>query len=399
MGTNRREDMTTPTMQRLLESAALETPAFVFDVGTLIEDAARVREMAEAAGIVPLFAMKSFSVIAGLRAIASRVDGFAASSLFEAQVGRAVLDERQTVHITSPGLRPDEIEAVCATVDYISFNSIGQWERDRPVARGRVHCGLRVNPQRSLVEDARYDPCSAHSKLGVPLDALRAIAHGSIDRLDGIDGVHFHTNADSEDLLPLLQTVEDLLDGLGPLWDRIDWVNLGGGYLFQQPRHQDALQKAADRIRARRPSCRLFIEPGASIVRRAGAVVATVVDLFDSHGKTIAMLDTSVNHMPEVFEYQFEPDVAGETEGGAYRYRFAGATCLAGDLLGEHAFDAPLHVGSRVVFPDMGAYSAVKSHWFNGVNLPTLYAIDATGQLSLVRRFGFDDFVNHCGGW
>jgi len=395
----KREEMTTPQLQRLIQQADLETPAFVFDVGALVEDAERVRRAATAAGIVPLFAMKSFSIIAGLRAIAGRVDGFAASSLFEAQLGRAVGSPRHTVHITSPGLRPDECERVCETVDYVSFNSIGQWERSRAVARGKVHCGLRVNPQRSLVEDARYDPCSAHSKLGVPLDALRETVRTSIARLDGIDGVHFHTNADSEDLLPLLQTVEVLLDGLGPLWDRVDWVNLGGGYLFQQPRHLEALQRAADRIRARRPSCRLYIEPGASVVRRAGAIVASVVDLFDSHGKTIAVLDTSVNHMPEVFEYQFEPDVAGETDTGAHRYRFAGSTCLAGDLLGEHAFDVPLMVGSRVVFPDTGAYSMVKAHMFNGVNLPTLYALDAGGQAALVHRFGYDDFVSHCGGW
>ena len=43
--------------------------------------------------------------------------------------------------------------------------------------------------------------------------------------------------------MPLLQTVERLLDALDPLFDRIEWINLGGGYLFSTPHNQDALTK------------------------------------------------------------------------------------------------------------------------------------------------------------
>ena len=57
----------------------------------------------------------------------------------------------------------------------------------------------------------------------------------------------------------------------------------------------------------------IYIEPGAALVRDGGAFVASVVDLIDTDGRTVAVLDTSVNHMPEVFEYSdlpgIEPDV------------------------------------------------------------------------------------------
>ena len=33
----------------------------------------------------------------------------------------------------------------------------------------KASTGLRVNPELSFVKDARYDPCRAHSKLGVPI--------------------------------------------------------------------------------------------------------------------------------------------------------------------------------------------------------------------------------------
>ncbi len=65
--------------------------------------------------------------------------------------------------------------------------------------------------------------------------------------------------------------------------------------------------------------------------------------MFRSGGKTIAVLDTTVNHVPEVFEYQFEPDVLDHDDDQAeYEYLLAGSSCLAGDLLGVYAFDRRL---------------------------------------------------------
>ena len=117
--------------------------------------------------------MKSFSVAAGLQHLVEEVDAVAVSSLFEARLARRILGSRQSVHLTTPGLRTDEMAAISELADYISFNSISQWLRVPDVVKDRVSCGLRVNPQISFVQDARYDPCRTASKLGVPLDELR----------------------------------------------------------------------------------------------------------------------------------------------------------------------------------------------------------------------------------
>ncbi len=121
-------------------------------------------------------------------------------------------------------------------------------------------------------------------------------------------------------------------------------------------------------------------------------MVAQVVDLFESDGVQVAVLDTTVNHIPEVFEYQFSPDVVDDTNEGRYCYILAGATCLAGDVFGEYAFDTPLVVGSRVTFTGVGAYTLVKSHMFNGINLPTIYARTPAGELTLHKQFDYEDF-------
>lgn len=380
----------------LLYGAELTTPAFVVDSRALIEDAAVAASMVRDQHSRLLFALKSFSLVDGLRQIAAGVDGFAASSLFEARLAREVMTDGQTLHITSPGLRPDEIDAVCDTVDHITFNSLSQWRRFRDIARGRVQCGLRVNPGLSYVADARYDPCRPHSKLGVPLEDLVRVSQQAPGELDGITGLHWHSHCDSEDLAPLLATTERVLDTLNPLFDSLDWINLGGGYLFDAAHNRDALAQAKALLAAR-GDYRLFFEPGAAIARRAGYLVASVVDLFDSGDRTIAVLDTSVNHMPEVFEYQFEPDVLGDCADGEYEYTLAGGACLAGDLFGDYGFRRPLAIGSRVIFPDMGAYSMVKANWFNGIDLPSLYLLEPDGAPRLIRRFGYEDFLHICG--
>ena len=138
--------------------------------------------------------------------------------------------------------------------------------------------------------------------------------------------------------------------------------------------------------------------PGTGIVNSAGYLVAAVVDLFDSDGKSIAVLDTTVNHLPEVLEYQFEPDLLDHADDGPHSYVLAGCSCLAGDVFGEYTFERPLAIGSRVTFANVGAYSLVKAHRFNGIELPTLYVRNTDGELDLQPPFAYNDSLEHSRG-
>ena len=51
---------------------------------------------------------------------------------------------------------------------------------------------------------------------------------------------------------------------------------------------------------------------GQDLVRAAGYLIASVLDIFDVNGKRIAVLDTTINHMPEVLEFDYQPDVLGQ---------------------------------------------------------------------------------------
>ncbi len=106
---------------------SVQTPAFVYD------ERAILKEINNALKLIGkrcklLFPLKSLAITDALSLMATEVDGFSASSLFEAKLARNVLGNQKSVHITTPGFRPDEIPIISELCDYISFNSLSQWK-------------------------------------------------------------------------------------------------------------------------------------------------------------------------------------------------------------------------------------------------------------------------------
>ena len=110
----------------------------------------------------------------------------------------------------------------------------------------------------------------------------------------------------------------------------------------------------------------------------------------------VTVLDSSAAcHIPDVLEMPYRPHVIGSGLPGdkAYSCRLAGKSCLAGDVIGEYSFSAPLGRGDRLFFTDMAHYSMVKTTTFNGLALPAILRYRAAkDELELARAFGYADF-------
>ncbi|MCE9546869.1 MAG: carboxynorspermidine decarboxylase [Planctomycetia bacterium] len=361
---------------------SIATPAFVFDLPAIDQAAARVASIAQQAGCRALYSIKALSLPEVVETIARRLDGLEASSNCEARLARGMFDARNAIgdgkrsilHLTTPGLKPDEVPELAKLCDAITFNSLTQWERFGPmVAAAGAERGLRVNPQLSWIADERYDPCRPSSKLGVPLDQLAIELTRRPHDFAGLAGLEFHTNFRATSTTPVEATVDRLIEMLGDHLKSLAWMNLGGGYDLAHMSDADVvpLVRAAERLRSEF-DLDVLIEPGSTLVRRHGYLISSVVDLFESEGQSIAVLDTSVAHLAEVFEYQRPARVLGHVIGGPHRYTLAGSSCLAGDLLAEAAFAEPLELGSRVVLCDVGAYALSKVQNFNGLAPPAV---------------------------
>jgi carboxynorspermidine decarboxylase len=300
-----------------------------------------------------------------------------------------LLENNGSVHLTSPGIRASDFPEISGNCDYISFNSLGQYLRYRQWTKN-LNCGLRINPGLSFVNDERFDPCRKYSKLGVPFEELDAIRD---DRklLKDITGLHIHTNSGSDCYGELEQTIGRLHEQYADMLPQMRWLNLGGGYLLNDPAQFNVLCRVASQLH-KQYGLKIFFEPGKAVVGNAGYLVSGVIDLFSSDGKMIAVIDTTVNHLPEVFEYQYRPVVLQDIDNGKHEYRIVGSSCLSGDMFGDYQFDRKLEIGSRIIIANVGAYMLVKANMFNGINLPDIYRLNKDGHLKPVKKYNYSDF-------
>jgi len=373
-----------PTIQEL-------PPAYVYDESRILQMARLLDRARTASGCRILYSIKSFPFAPVLRLLDALVDGFSVSSLFKARQAKAV--GSGSVHITTPGLRREEMDEIGSLCSFVAFNSFEQFSRLLPLLGDHASPGLRINPKLSFLDDRRYDPCGAFPKLGVPLDALREALQDDRLLASRLKGLHFHNAFSSRSFAPLQKTVDRIEEALAHWLPRIEWLNLGGGYLFETEADLTGLCEIARDLR-RRWDLEVYFEPGKALVGRAGYLVASVIDLFESDGQPVAILDTTVNHHPEVFEYQIRPEpVWAEPEQG-WTAILAGCTCLAGDVFGSYRFERPLAVGDRVAFRNVGAYSLIKANRFNGYDLPAIYAWDGGEQLRRMKSYGFEEYAS-----
>ena len=147
------------------------------------------------------------------------------------------------------------------------------------------------------------------------------------------------------------------------------------------------------RLLAEQIGVTVFIEPGTALVQQAGMLITEVLDVFDSDGKSVAIVDTTTSHMPEVFEYEFAPHLSGPEVGGKVATIVAGRSCLAGDVFGEHQLCEQLRVGERVAIMDAGSYSQSRAAPFNGIPIPYSYLMREDGTFELLASPNFGDLA------
>lgn len=367
----------------------VDTPCYVIDNRRLRENLEMLADVKKRAGCKILLAQKAFSAFAVYPLIAEYLDGCTASGLYEARLGYEKMAKPfgRENHIFSPAYRDEEFDEIAEICGHISFNNARQYKKFKDRAAG-ASCGIRVNPEHSTQEHSIYDPCSPYSRLGTTLSNLSELP-------DGVEGLHFHTLCE-QNAEPLVETLTAVEEKFGKYFDRIKWLNMGGGHhITRSDYDRELIVETLKRLR-KRYGFEVYLEPGEAIALNAGYLVTTVLDTF-RNGMNIAVIDASAAcHIPDVLEMPYRPNIvgAGKPDEKEYTYRFGGNTCLAGDIIGDYSFDNALCEGDRLVFTDMAIYSMCKNNTFNGMALPSIYLLEENDGIKLLKKFGYDDFKN-----
>lgn len=375
-----------------MKESELPTPCYLIDEGAIISNLEILRALREDTHCKILLAQKAFSLYALYPLISRYIDGVCASGLYEARLGAEEM--RAQTHVFCAAYAPRDIPELAKICSHIVFNSMTQAERfHREASAHGASLGLRINPQFSTqTGHAIYDPCSKGSRLGI------TAANFPETLPDWIEGLHFHTlcEQNSDALEATLCAVEEKF---GKHLKRIKWINFGGGHHITRADYDIARLKRCINKMANKYGLEVYLEPGEAVALNAGELISEVLDIVENGGK-IALLDASAAcHMPDVIEMPYTPPLANAGKPGEKRfdYTLAGATCLAGDVIGKYSFNAPLKIGDRVKFQDMAIYSFVKNNTFNGMPLPALAVKDKSGDCKIIKTFGYEDFKSRLG--
>ena len=375
----------------------LKTPYYIVHEDKLRKNLEIIKRISEEANVKIIMAFKANALWKTFGIISEYCQSSTASSLNEMKLSLEYLGH--DVHAYCPVYTDDSIKEFVEGCSHIVFNSAAQYNRYRNYIQEynsthseqqKVSCGLRVNPECSVIETAIYDPCRQGSRFGITADELGDLLP------EGLDGFHFHCLCESTsyDLEKVLSAFESRF---GQYLPSLKWLNMGGGHLMTSANYDTAhLIKLLNEFHAKYPWLELIMEPGSAFTWRTGELVATVLDITEHHGIKTAIIDASFAcHMPDCLEMPYKPAITSPLEKADKRfptYRIGGNSCLSGDFMGDWSFKQPLKAGDKLVFEDMNHYTTVKTNMFNGIQHPSFVLRHLDGTFELLREFDYSDY-------
>lgn len=368
----------------------IPSPCYVIDEKALRRNLALIKSVTERAEVEIILAFKAFAMWSVFPIVREYISCSTASSVAEARL--AYEEMGSPAHTYGPAYSELEFDEIMKLSSHITFNSLTQFQKFYSLTTNKgISCGIRINPEFSVVSTDLYNPSIPGSRLGVVTELLG-------DKLpEGVEGLHFHTLCESTSY-DLEQTLEVVEEKFGHLFPQIKWLNMGGGHLMTRKdydvEHLIALLK---NFKSKYPWLHIILEPGSAFVWQTGVLVSTVLDIVENKDIKTAMLDVSFAcHMPDCLEMPYKPVITGATDEveGKPTYRMGGNSCLSGDFYGSWSFDKELQVGDKIIFEDMIHYTMVKTTMFNGVSHPSIGIWTKEEEFKLIRKFGFEDYKN-----
>lgn len=372
------------------------TPVVVYDEVTLRAQARAYREAAPGALIA--YGTKAFPSVAVLQLLAEEGLGADVSTVGELEFAlRAGLTgERLVIHGNN---KEDELLQRSAEVGaLIVLDSLDELERAR--ATGAQRCLIRVTP--GIEADTHEGIMTGHlgSKFGLtPDDAVEAIR-----RLPECAGLHVHVGSQLLHFGASLMTVTWIADFAARLRAELDWtpqiVDFGGGlgarHVLEEPSFtigEFVGGLLAEHARSWElhglPAAQVVLEPGRSIVSRAGVTLYSVGGVKQtSAATTFVTIDggMSDNPRPAMYNARYTALLANRAdEEPTAAYSVAGKHCESSDVLIERVELPEPRRGDLLAVPVTGAYTLSMSSNYNAVLRPPALLV-AEGKARLIRR-------------
>ena len=363
------------------------TPLVVYCEETIRAQVRAYREAAPTALVV--YGTKAFANIAILRLLAEDGVGADVSTLGELAFAQAagIAGDRIVFHGNNKS--EEELRAAAEAGALAVLDSPG--EAQAAAAAGVRRVLVRLTPDVEAVTHRSIQTAHAESKFG--LDPTAAAAEYERARELGleIEGVHIHIGSQLGRVDESLLALDRALSFCRNLEWKPRYVDLGGGLGVRHNRTEQipSVAEFVGPLVERLPeSVTPILEPGRSLVGRAGVTLYRVGSVKDSGGVRYAAIDggMSDNPRPQLYGARYDALLANRAgEPVSAEYRIAGKHCESGDVLIDAAELPEPRAGDVLAVPATGAYTTALGSTYNGVPRPAVVLVQ-NGEARVIRR-------------
>lgn len=257
---------------------------------------------------------------------------------------------------------------------------------------------IRMIPGISARTHASQATGGHESKFGLPVDQLSAaIARVESSRFLRLHGIHVHVGSQILGTDEFVEAVESVA-ALGPFQSYDIGGGLGVRYTFGEsaPSVEEYLDAVTDAARRLLPAdARLIIEPGRSIVARAGITLYTV-NTVKKTGKTFVAVDGGMADNIDIALTGQRYEAVIATRLNAPRLvesDVVGRQCESGDLMVGDVKLADPRVGDLLAMPVTGAYAYTMANNYNGALIPPIVFVADGVARPATERQTYDDLL------
>jgi len=251
------------------------------------------------------------------------------------------------------------------------------------------------------------------SKFGLPPMQARTVVAEALDLGLDVLGVHVHVGSQLADFDAQAETIVRLAGFVASCRDELGWTaqvaDLGGGFGIRHhpadevPEAVDLAASAASTARlafveAGLPKPEIWLEPGRSLVGRAGVTLYRVGSVKRLSERTWVAIDggMSDNPRPQLYDARYTALSATRVDEPVDEVvSVAGMHCESGDvLIDDVALPSPRR-GDLLAVPATGAYTLAMASNYNGVPRPAAVLV-RDGSARVIRaRETVADLLSH----
>lgn len=395
------------------------SPLYLYDRATLDEAVQAYRHALEkyypgSAGIT--YAGKAFLCLAIAQWTQQNALWLDCTGAGELAIAAAARAPRANILVHGVNKSQADLQAALSLAGTIVVDNLVELERLAALISGSdvelPNLWLRYRPGVAVVTHVHTQTGQDDSKFGMSAVEIIQATRFCLDKGLPLTGLHFHQGSHFHDPMPIIPALETILDLIEEIHGTLGWrprvISPGGGWGV--PYHEDDLphmplenyvQLVASSLVE---GCQqrglalphLQLEPGRSIVARAGVAVYRVDSVKQTAQRRWLLLDGGLadNPRPALYGTRYSALPVEQPERlPTVPTWLAGPYCESGDILISDLPMPEVQPGEWVAIPVSGAYQLSMGSNYNGARKPAVVWLDGETATLIQRRETLNDLL------